>query len=324
MHLISLLFHVLLVNPITNVLVVLSLPFGGNFGIAIIIFTVVMKFVTFPLTSSQYKQTRKMQVIQPKLAELQKKYKGKDPKKLQSETMALYKEHGVNPFGCLLPMLVQMPIWIALYQSIRTTLGETPESLLTLSSRLYPFEILHAAVPLQNQFLWWDLGKPDPFFMLPVLVGITMYVQQKMITPNQQAAGPLSQQQQQQQQTQQMMTWMMPLMFGYITLNVPAGLGLYWLISNAMGIVMQYFYLGRKVDWAGMIRFGPAPAPVPAPAARATNNDVPAVKAKNIPSEDAPGDEGADGVEVDTAGVAPRSPGGDARGKRHGRRRGKR
>ena len=321
------LFNLLLVNPMTNVLVALSIPFGGNFGIAIIIFTIAMKFVTWPLTSSQYKQSRAMQSIQPKLQDLQKKYKGKDPKKYQAEMMALYKEHGVNPFGCLIPMLVQMPIWIALYQVIVATLGETPESLLTLADRLYPIEALHAAVPLENQFLIWDLGQPDPLYILPILVGLTMYIQQKMITPSQQA-GPLTPQQQQQQQTQQMMTWMMPLMFGYITLNVPSGLGLYWFVSNLAGIIMQYFYLGRKVDWGGMLRFGPAPAPAPAPAARATSADAPAANTKKQQqSEQTPGDQaiepGADGVEADTAGVA-RTSGSDARRKRHGRRRGKR
>ena len=323
---ISDLFNLLLVNPMTNVLVALSIPFAGNFGIAIIIFTIAMKFATWPLTSSQYKQSRAMQSIQPKLTELQKKYKGKDPKKYQSEMMALYKEHGVNPFGCLIPMLVQMPIWIALYQVIVATLGETPESLLTLANRLYPIEALHAAVPLENQFLIWDLGKPDPLYILPVLVGLTMYVQQKMITPSQQAGGPLTPQQQQQQQTQQMMTWMMPLMFGYITLNVPSGLGLYWFVSNVAGIIMQYFYLGRKVDWGGMLRFGPAPAPAPTSAARASKADDGGGTKKQQKSEEAPGDaeSAAEGVEADTAGVAPRTSGSDARRKRHGRRRGKR
>ena len=100
--------------------------FGGNYGIAIIVFTLLTKVITWPLTASQYKQSRAMQAMQPKLQELQKKYKGKDPKKLQSETMALYKEHGVNPLGCVLPMLVQFPIWIALYDVIRVSLGTAP------------------------------------------------------------------------------------------------------------------------------------------------------------------------------------------------------
>lgn len=321
------LFQLLLVQPMTNILVVLSIPFGGNFGIAIVIFTIAMRFVTWPLTSSQYKQSRAMQELQPKLTELQKKYKGKDPKKYQAEMMAIYKEAGVNPFGCLIPMLVQMPIWIALYQVITATLGEAPESLLTLSDKLYPFDFLHAAIPLENQFLIWDLGQPDSWFLLPVLVGLTMYVQQKMITPAPQTQGPMTQQQLQQQQTQQMMTWMMPLMFGYFTLTVPSGLGLYWFVSNLTGIVTQYFYLGRKIDWGGLLRFGP---PQPAPAARARPQQQPAKgkqHAQGTRSDDTP-DGGAseadgEGVQEDTAGVA-QTPRGDARRKRHGRRRGKR
>ena len=112
------LFHLILIEPMTNVLVAMAQVFDGNFGISIIIFTLVMRFITWPLTASQYKQSKKMQEMQPKMQELQKKYKGKDPKKLQQETMALYKEAGVNPLGCIFPMLVQFPIWIALYRVI--------------------------------------------------------------------------------------------------------------------------------------------------------------------------------------------------------------
>ena len=118
-------FNFLLIEPMTNVLVAVAQVFGGNFGISIIIFTLVMRAITWPLTASQYKQSKRMQEMQPKMQELQKKYKGKDPKKLQQETMALYKEAGVNPIGCIFPMLVQFPIWIALYQVINKTLGET-------------------------------------------------------------------------------------------------------------------------------------------------------------------------------------------------------
>jgi YidC/Oxa1 family membrane protein insertase len=259
------------------------------------------------------------------LQELQKKYKGKDPKKYQAEMMSLYKEHGVNPLGCIFPMLVQMPIWIALYQVINSTLGNTPESLLKLNDKLYPFPFLQTNIPLENQFLIWDLSQPDAFYILPILVGLTMYVQQKMITPAP-AGGPMTQQQMQAQQTQQMMTWMMPLMFGWFTINVPSGLGLYWFVSNLAGIVTQYFYMGRRVNWASMLRFGP-PAPAPAPAVRGGGKQEPAdSKDKGNKPQDSditPGDEGADGVE-DTAGVAQGAASGGARRKRHGRRRGKR
>src|SRR5437899_1219692 len=205
------LFRLLPVNPMPNVLLVLARTFGGNYGVAIIVSTLPMRFATWPLTASQYKQSRAMQAIQPKMQELQKKYKGKDPKKLQAETMALYKEAGVNPLGCLFPMLAQFPIWIALYQVIRVSLGDAPESLVTLSQRLYPIPFVHEAVPLSNGFLFWNLGQPDTTFILPFLVAASTYVQQKLITPTPSAA--TTQQAQQQQQTAQMMTWMMPLMF---------------------------------------------------------------------------------------------------------------
>ena len=259
---ISYLFHLIVVDPSTNAVVAIAQVFGSNLGIAIIIFTLVMKLITWPLTASQFKQSRAMQAIQPQMQELQKKYKGKDPKKLQSETMALYKEHGVNPLGCLFPTLAQMPIWIALYQVIRLTAGTTPESFITLSQRLYPIPFIHTAVPLDTQFLFWNLGVSDSSLVLPVLVAASMYVQQKLMTPTPAAAS--TPQQAQQQQTQQMMTWMMPLMFGVFSLNVPAGLALYWFISNLVGFILQYFYMGRTLDWRSLFTLSPRATPVPA------------------------------------------------------------
>ncbi len=317
MDLIFLLFDKLLVDPMANVLVGLARLFGGNFGIAIIVFTIVMRLITWPLTSSQYKQSRAMQSLQPKMQELQKKYKGKDPKKLQAETMSLYREHGVNPLGCLVPMLVQFPIWIALYQVISRTLGETPESLVGLSQQLYPVDFLRTAVPLNNHLLYWNLGQPDTSFVLPVIVGLTMYVQQKMITPAPQ--GPLTPQQMQQQQTQQMMTWMLPLVFGYFSLTVPSGLALYWAVSNLAGIVTQYFYLGRRVDWRNMMRLSPqmqrAPAAVRSGDGRPAAKPVREVAARSGPAAD---------VEEATPSVSATDAGPQARRKRNGRRRGKR
>lgn len=303
-----LLFHLLLVDPMTNVLVAIARVFGGNFGVAIIVFTLVMKVVTWPLTASQYKQGRAMQAIGPQMQELQKKYKGKDPKKLQAETMALYREAGVNPIGCVLPMLVQMPIWFAFYQVIRLSLGDTPESLVTLSGRLYPIPFVHQAVPLNSGFLFWNLGQPDTSYLLPILVGASMYVQQKLITPMPTAAA--TPQARQQQQTAQMMTWMMPLMFGFFSLSVPAGLALYWLISNVAGVVMQYFYMGRKFDFRTLLQFGP-----PSPA--------PALSGKKSERAKADTTAAAADIQIDQGGGATMSPPSTRRNK-HGRRRGKR
>jgi YidC/Oxa1 family membrane protein insertase len=325
-------FHYGLVVPMTNVLVAIARVFGGNFGIAIILFTIIMRLVTWPLTASQYKQSKAMQSIQPKLAALQKQYKGKDQKKYQQEMMALYREHGVNPLGCLFPMLVQMPIWIALYQVIRLTLGEVPESYVTLSQNLYPIPFVHTAVPLDQHFLIWNLGVPDPLYILPILVGLTMYVQQKMITPAPPADQQLTQQQLQQQQTQQMMTWMLPLMFAYFTVTVPSGLGLYWFVSNLAGIVTQYFYMGRRIDWSSMLRFGPAtPGGPGGTRGRAGGGGrggaQPQQKPQPAKTQRAPEPEPVASDETeDEAAIARRMAGGGGgqRRKRHGRRRGRR
>ncbi len=312
MDFIFLLFHYIFVLPITNVLVVLARIFGGNYGIAIIVFTLVMRFVTWPLTASQYKQSRAMQAIQPKMQELQKKYKGKDPKKLQSETMALYREAGVNPLGCIFPMLAQFPIWIALYDVIRTSLGTAPESLVSLSQNLYPLPFIHTAVPLNNTLLFWNLAQPDQTLVLPFIVAASMYVQQKMITPTPTADTANNQ----QAQTAQMMTWMMPLIFGYFSLNVPAGLALYWAVSNVSGAFFQYFYMGRTFNWRSLLTFNPAPAP--APAARRDGHEP------RDQARESAADAAAEPIDAENGEPAMVTGSPQPRRKRHGRRRGKR
>jgi YidC/Oxa1 family membrane protein insertase len=173
--------------------------------------------------------------MQPKMQELQKKY-GKNQQKLQQEMMKLYKEAGVNPLGCLWPMLVQFPIWIALYQAIMNALATTPENLLNLAQRLYSWDIISQAIPLSSKFLWLDLGRPDPYWILAIIVGGTMWVQQKMTQAP--SVDP------RQESTSRMMLLMMPIMFGFLTLMFPSGLALYWAVSNIIGIVTQYFFTG--------------------------------------------------------------------------------
>jgi YidC/Oxa1 family membrane protein insertase len=181
-----------------------------------------------------------MQEMQPKIQELQKKY-GKNQQKLQQEMMKLYKEAGINPLGCLWPMLIQLPIWIALYQAIMGALAATPESLLGLGQRLYSWDIVNQAIPLSSQFLGLHLGLTGSEngmlgFLLAIIVGGSMWVQQKMTTAP--AVDP------RQQSTNRMMTLLMPLMFGFLTLMFPSGLALYWAVSNIIGIVTQYFVTG--------------------------------------------------------------------------------
>lgn len=259
LQLIGWLFTNGLVIPMTNFLVLLSRLSFGSFGIAIIIFTLIMRAFTWPLTQRQLQASRAMQVVQPQIQALQKKYK--DPKRRSEETMKIYKEAGMNPLGCIWPMLVQFPIWIALFQAIRFTLGSSPESLLSLSQRLYPWSFLRTAAPLEDQFLWMDMGQPDPTFIMAILVGASMWVQQRMMTPMNPSADP------QQQQMNQTMMWMMPLMFAFFTLQFPSGLALYWVATNIVSVILQYFYLGpSNVSWRRIFSLSPAPAPAAAPA----------------------------------------------------------
>ena len=244
------------VNPLINSLIILSNLLFSNFGLGIIVFTLLMRLATMPLTLRQIHSTRAMSTLQPKMQEIQKKYK--DPKRRQEETMKLYRQAGVNPLGCLLPMLVQMPIWFALYGALRITVGGTPESVVDLSQRLYSWGYIESAVPLENRFLWLDLGQPDRSLILALLVFASTYVQQKLSTVP--STDP------QKQAQAQMMNWMMPLMFAWFTLGVPSGLAVYWAMSNITAVIMYYFVYGPKnVGWR---TFFPAPASAPAPAAR--------------------------------------------------------
>ena len=246
-----------LVIPMTNFLVLLSALSFGSFGVGIIIFTLIARGITWPLTQQQLRSSRAMQGMQPRIQELQKKYK--DPRRRSEEQMKLYKEMGINPLGCVWPMLVQFPIWIALFQSIRFTLGSTPENLVDLSQRLYPWAVLRTSVPLENNFLGLDMGANSPLLMA-VLVGGSMWVQQRMMMPTNPAADS------QQQSMNNMMLWMMPLMFGYFTLSFPGGLALYWVATNIVSVGLQYLYMGRNSDfsWRRIFSFGPTAAPAPA------------------------------------------------------------
>jgi YidC/Oxa1 family membrane protein insertase len=230
------LWYLIIVDPMLNGLISLSalLPKQVQFGLAIILLTIIVRLVLLPVSLRQLKSTKAMQSLQPKMQELQKKY-GKNKQKLQQETMKLYRESGVNPVGCMGPMLIQFPVWIALYQSIMRALATTPENLLDLSHRLYSWKIVSQALPLNSHFLWLDLSSTGDFF-LAILVGGSMWVQQKMTT------APSADSK--QQSTAQSMQIMMPFMFGAFVLMFPSGLAIFWLISNVIGIATQYFLGG--------------------------------------------------------------------------------
>ncbi len=243
-------WNVIILRPAMNGLIAISgaMPTAVEFGLAIIVFTLVVRLVLTPVTIKQTQSTKAMQELQPKMKELQKKY-AKNKQKLQQETMKLYKEAGINPVGCMWPMLIQFPVWIALYQSIMKTLATTPENLLDLAQHLYTSETIARAIPVNSSFLWLDLGKPDTTMILAILVGGTMFIQEKMTTPP--SPDP------RQQSTNRMMLMMMPLMFGMFTVMFPSGLPLFWLVSNLIGIGTQYVVGG---GWGYLRRGGVAAA----------------------------------------------------------------
>lgn len=237
----DLIWNNLLINPMINSTIVLTRVLLNNYGLAIIVFTLILRFVTLPLTLRQIHSQRKMTLLQPQLSEISKKY-NKEPQKKTEETMKLYKEAGASPAGCFLPMLIQFPIWIALYDVIRIVLGSTPESLIDLSGRLYNWSFIQQAVPVGNHFLLWDMGKPDQTYVLAILVAASMWIQQKL-TMAQASMAPASDT---QAQTNQTLLWAMPLMFGWFTITVPAGLAIYWVVTNFIGIIMNYYVFGWK------------------------------------------------------------------------------
>lgn len=229
------LWNLIILNPMLNGLIALTSVSDGSFGLAIIALTFIVRLILLPLTIRQLNSTKSLQGMQPKIQELQKKH-GKNQQKLQQEMMKLYKEAGVNPLGCLWPMLVQFPVWIALYQSIMRALATTPESLLDLFRHLYSWEVVTRALPLDSHFLWLNLGVPDGTMILAIIVGGSMWVQQKMVTAP--SADP------RQKSMNSMMQLMMPFMFAFFTLMFPSGLALFWAVSNVIGIVIQYWITG--------------------------------------------------------------------------------
>jgi YidC/Oxa1 family membrane protein insertase len=245
----------LILNPMINAMLWIYAVLGQNFGLAIIMLTVVIRLVTIPLTLQQQRSQQKMTEMQQskRWQEIQKKYKD-DKQKLQEEQLKLYREVGFNPMSGCLPTVVQLPIIFGLYGAITRTLASTPGQLLGLSIHMYP-ATPDRLIPLNSQFLWMDLAKPERLYLpflpatigipvLTILVVITTYMQSKLTTPvNPSAQGG---------QMSQMMTLYMPLLLGYFSFTFPAGLALYFITSNVLAIV-QYAATG-KVNWRDMFK----------------------------------------------------------------------
>jgi YidC/Oxa1 family membrane protein insertase len=238
---------------------------GPNmFGIAIILFTILIRLVTWPLNAQQMKGAAAMQSLQTDKdwQEIQKKY-AKDKEKLAQEQMRVYREKGINPFGSCLPTLIQFPIIIALYQSITRALATTPYGLLQLSRTASPFGFLDISslIPLNSKFLWMNLGLPEgiplPFHisffpygfpLLAIIVAITTYIQAKLTMPATTQPGDQS------AAMSNMMSLYMPLFLGYLALTFPSGLAVYFITSNLLGI-FQYAMQG-KANWRNLLPGG--------------------------------------------------------------------
>jgi len=245
----------LIINPMVNLLLYIYSVIG-SFGVAIILFTILIRLATHPLTVLQLKGAQAMQDFQKskKWQELQKKYKD-DKQKLQQAQMDLYKEMGINPFGSCLPTLIQFPIIIGLYQAIIRSSANTPVQLLDLSNHIYPFLNASPLIPINNQFLWMDLSQPERLYVfgigipvLAIVVVITTFLQSRLMTP------PSAQPGDQGAQMTQAMNLYMPLLMGYLALTFASGLSLYFVASNLVTII-QYAAMG-KVNWRNIIPIG--------------------------------------------------------------------
>jgi len=234
--------------PLANLVLLLYSFLGHNTIAAIAALTLLINLLTLPLTLSQQRSARRMQEFQPELEKLQKKY-GKDKERMSQEQMKLYKEAGINPMGGCLPLLVQMPIWFGLIGAIRYCIPSTPLELFQFSQHIYKWlPGVVGLVPLQSTFLGMDLGQPPSMaqwwsYSLPVLVFVTSWLQQKLMTPPT-TGGDQSQSAMMSQQ----MRIMMPLMFMFFTLQYATGLSIYFVISSLIRIAQYYFVQGDQGD----------------------------------------------------------------------------
>jgi len=252
----------LILNPFITVLTLLYSVFGNSAVVAIVLFTILVRLIMYPLNAQQMRSSKAMQELQPELKKLQEKYKN-DREKLAQEQMRMYRERGINPLGGCLPLLIQLPIWIGLYQAINHALAATPLQLIDLSGR-FLVSGLDKLVPLNNVWLNIDLtqaptANPAYALVLPVLVLITSWVQSKMITPpqmNNEDGTP-----NQAAAMTQSMTTIMPIMMGMFSLSFSVGLSIYFIVSNVISI-FQYSR-GENFKWSNVFSFGGSKSAAP-------------------------------------------------------------
>ncbi|TDA70665.1 MAG: membrane protein insertase YidC [Clostridia bacterium] len=220
------------ISQVINFFYTLTAMVGlANYGVAIILFTIVVKVVLFPLTYQQLKSMQKMQLLQPKVAEIQKKYKN-NPQKAQQAMMELYQKEGVNPFSGCLPLLVQLPVLYALFAAMRSFFNPVQNPNINLA---------HAG------FLWIaNLGVKDPYYILAVLAGAMTFLQQWVTMRRAGTAGT-------NDQTQRTMLYIMPVFMGYISSQFPAGLALYWAVYSLASAVEQFFVSRPGLELKGEV-----------------------------------------------------------------------
>jgi YidC/Oxa1 family membrane protein insertase len=293
----------LILNPFITVLTLLYTVFGNSAVIAIILFTILVRLIMYPLNTQQMKSSKAMQELQPEIRKLQEKYKN-DREKLSQEQMRLYREKGINPLGGCLPLLIQLPIWIGLYQAINHALAATPLQLIDLSGRfLVPG--MDRLVPLNNVWLGMDLtqaptANPVYALVLPALVLVTSYVQSKMIAPpamssedgtaNQAAA------------MTQSMTTIMPIMMGMFSLSFSVGLSIYFVVSNMISIIQYSRQPNFKwsILWTSNRSQGGSTAPAAAVKAKTLKEKIEAEREARGRAE-LPEGESADAAKVEKA-----------------------
>ncbi len=242
----------LIINPFVTLLTWMYSVLGNDVVLAIVVFTVLVRILTFPLMAKQQQSAKRMQELQPRLKKLQEKYKD-DREKLAQAQMELYKEAGVNPFGGCLPLLIQFPILIALYQAIYFALANSPYQLVDLSERLM-LPGLDNLIPLNNMWLGMDLTQPpvppiNPVYALalPLLVMATTYIQSKMtLSATGQNTTNSSGEMDQAAAMTRSMTTVMPIMLGAFALSFSVGLSVYFITSNILGII-QYSPWGKQL-----------------------------------------------------------------------------
>lgn len=250
-------WETLIIKPFISGLLFIYDLIGENFGLAIILFTIVIKLITHPITVKQIKSSNALQAMQTDKdwIEIQKKYKN-DKDRLAQEQMKFYKEKGISPFASCLPTLIQFPIIIGLYQSIIQTMGNAPLQMLNLVSKISPwltnvFSFIPGLkepinlIPLNSEFLWMNLGRPERFYipgisfgipLLAVFVVITSFLQTKLMS------NPGADDQ--SKQMTGMMNIYMPLLMGWFAYSFASGLALYFVASNVITII-QYAALGK-------------------------------------------------------------------------------